>query len=71
MAFKNFLLSLSIYRLGNIVVASNKDGEPVTADDLVSFTKVRSTGMFLIGKRLSSGRSILGSFLKAAACSRA
>ena len=56
------MLSFSICRLGNIVVASNKEGEPVTADDLVSLTQVQS--MFHTEKRLSSGRSMLGSFLK-------
>ena len=56
------MLSFSICRLGNIVVASNKEGEPVTADDLVSLAQVRS--VFLTKKRLSSGMSILGSFLK-------
>lgn len=56
------MLSFSIYRLGNIVVASNKEGEPVTADDLVSLAQVRS--VFFTKKRLSSGRSILSSFLK-------
>ena len=34
--FENLMLPFLIYRLGNIVVASNKEGEPVTADDLVS-----------------------------------
>ena len=56
------MLSFSIYRLGNIVVASNKEGEPVTADDLVSLTQVQS--VFLTEKRLSPGRSIPGSFLQ-------
>ena len=56
------MLSFSICRLGNIVVASNKEGEPVTADDLVSLTQVWL--IFLALKKLRSGGSILGSFLK-------
>ena len=66
--FENLMLQFSIYRLGNIVVASNKEGEPVTADDLVSsktqfLSLTQIWSMFLSEKSVNQGRSA-GSFLK-------